>query len=89
MDQVVPESPGRIVTLQRQRREMQAPGAKFKSLVCKGRGGENASSFPFVLFFYIPQGDFPGGPVVKNLPANAGDKGLMSGLGRFHMLRSN
>ena len=25
MDQIVPESPGRLVTLQRQRREMQAP----------------------------------------------------------------
>ena len=30
--------------------------------------------------------DFPGGPVVKNLPANAGDTGSISGLGRFHML---
>ena len=29
--------------------------------------------------------DFPGGPVVKNLPTNAGDKGLIPGLGRFHM----
>ena len=26
--------------------------------------------------------DFPGGSVVKNLPANAGDVGLISGLGR-------
>ena len=26
---------------------------------------------------------FPGGSVVKNLPANAGDVGLISGLGRF------
>ena len=31
-------------------------------------------------------GDFTGGPVVKNLPANAGDMGLITGLGRFHML---
>ena len=31
--------------------------------------------------------DFPGGPVVKNLPANAGYKGLIPGLGRFHMPR--
>ena len=29
--------------------------------------------------------DFPGGPVVKNQPANAGDVGLITGLGRFHM----
>ena len=33
--------------------------------------------------------DFPGSPVVKNLPANAGDMGLIPGLGRFHMLRGN
>ena len=26
---------------------------------------------------------FPGGSVVKNLPANAGDLGLIPGLGRF------
>ena len=31
--------------------------------------------------------DFPGGPVVKNLPANAGDMGSIPGLGRFHMPR--
>ena len=31
--------------------------------------------------------DFPGGPVVKNLLANAGDTGSIPGLGRFHMLR--
>ena len=33
--------------------------------------------------------DFPGGAVVKNPPANAGDMGLSPGLGRSHMLRSN
>ena len=32
---------------------------------------------------------FPGGAVVKNLPANAGDKGLSPGPGRSHMLQSN
>ena len=32
---------------------------------------------------------FPGGTVVKNLPANAGDMGSSPGLGRFHMPRSN
>ena len=30
--------------------------------------------------------DFLGGPVVKNLPANAGDLGLISGPGGSHML---
>ena len=33
--------------------------------------------------------DFPGGAVVKNLPANAWDPGLIPGPGRSHMLRSN
>ena len=32
---------------------------------------------------------FPGGSVVENLPANAGDTGSSPGLGRSHMLRSN
>ena len=33
--------------------------------------------------------DFPGGAVVKNLPANAGDTGSSPGLGRSHMPQSN
>ena len=32
---------------------------------------------------------FPGGTVVENLPANAGDTGLSPGLGRSHMPRSD
>ena len=32
---------------------------------------------------------FPGGAVVENLPANAGDRGSCPGLGRSHMPRSN
>ena len=32
---------------------------------------------------------FPGGAVVKSLPANAGDTGLSPGPGRSHMLQSN
>ena len=34
-------------------------------------------------------GDFPGGAVVKSLPANAGDTGSIPGPGRSHMLQSN
>ena len=30
--------------------------------------------------------DFPGGSVVENRPANAGDTGLIPGLGRSHKL---
>ena len=32
--------------------------------------------------------DFPGGAVVKNPPANAGDTGSIPGLGTSHMPRS-
>ena len=33
--------------------------------------------------------DFPGDPVVKNLPASAGDMGSIPDLGRSHMLQGN
>ena len=33
--------------------------------------------------------DFPGGAVVRSLPANAGDVGSISGPGRSHMPQSN
>jgi len=33
--------------------------------------------------------DFPDGPVVKNLPASAGDMGSIPGLGRSHMPQGN
>ena len=36
-----------------------------------------------------PVGDFPGGVVIKNPPANAGDTGSSPGPGRSHMPRSN
>ena len=32
--------------------------------------------------------DFPGGPGVESLPANAGDMGSISGKGRSHMPQS-
>ena len=41
---------------------------------------------------FVPQESvpgFPGGAVVENLPANAGDTGSSPGLGRSHMPRSN
>ena len=34
----------------------------------------------------IKKEHFPGGPVVKNISANAGDMGSNLNLGRFHML---
>ena len=36
-----------------------------------------------------PMRGFPGGAVVENLPANAGDTGSSPGLGRSQMPRSN
>ena len=33
--------------------------------------------------------DFPGGSLVKNPPADAGDTDSIPGPGRFHMLQSN
>ena len=33
--------------------------------------------------------DFPGDPVVKNPPANAGDRGSIPAPGKFHMQRGN
>ena len=40
-------------------------------------------------FFKDGRGGFPGGSVVKNPPANAGDTGSSPGPGRSHMPRSN
>ena len=42
-----------------------------------------------IVIFKMDNQDFPGGPVVKNLPASAGDMGLIPGMGRFHMLQSS
>ena len=39
--------------------------------------------------FKLVRRDFPGGAVVKSLPANAGDMGSSSDLGGSHMPRSN
>ena len=46
------------------------------------------SSPSWPLYFKISTQDFPGGAVVKNPPANAGDTGSSPGPGRSHMLRS-
>ena len=49
-------------------------------------------SFPFSPSLSLPFSQswgFPGGAVVENLPANAGDTGSSPGLGRSHMPRSS
>ena len=49
----------------------------------------NISDFlPLLCNQYADRG-FPGGAVVENLPANAGDTGSSPGLGGSHMLRSS
>ena len=47
--------------------------------------------YELVLYFTLNDtlSDFPGGPVVKNLPANAGETTSIPGLGRFHMPQGN
>ena len=45
--------------------------------------------FYILLNVVIMGRDFPGGTVVKNPPASAGDSGLILGPGRSHMLQSN
>ena len=44
-----------------------------------------APTAPFKLAFL----GFPGGPVVKNLPANAGDMSSILGPGRLHVPQGN
>ena len=45
--------------------------------------------FPFLKIKSTKRQDFPGGAVVKNPPANAGDTGSSPGPGRSHMSRNN
>ena len=54
----------------------------------KCRSGYNTNTHTHKQTLKIFQ-DFPGGAVVKNPPANAGNKGSTPGLGRSHMLWSN
>ena len=52
----------------------------------QGTGQQEGRSFFEIKSFLR---EFPGGAVVKNPPANAGDTGSIPGPGRSHMLRSN
>ena len=42
-----------------------------------------------VISIKIPKTDFPGGLVVKNLPTNLGDTGLIPSPGRLYTPRDN
>ena len=53
------------------------------------KSGETALKVSSVRNSKCHKSDFPGGSVVKNLPANAGDTDPTSGLGRSHMPWNN
>ena len=57
--------------------------------VMKTEGFRDSRKVGLTLGFKEWIGGFPGGTVVENLPANAGDTGSSPGLGRSHMPRSN
>ena len=56
---------------------------------------DNGSHLNFFIFLCIERlsksniEDFPGGPLVKNPPANGEDMGLIPGPARFHMLQGD
>ena len=50
---------------------------------------KDAAKAGIVLTSRVSGCGFPGGAVVKNLPANAGDKGSSPGPGKSHMPRSH
>ena len=58
---------------------------------CEAGAGFSPRPLPAHMSLCVKQnkaeyGEFPGGPVVKNLATNAGDTGLILGLGRVHVL---
>ena len=59
----------------------------------RGEGSHLESSqnrcFSYITSVFRNLQDFPGGAVVKNPPANAGNTGLIPGPGRSHMPWSN
>ena len=56
---------------------------------CQQNGQLSSGNFCFWCHIKVPEEGFPGGAVVENLPANAGEMGSSPGLGRSHMPRSN
>ena len=65
-------------------------------MVITGRWGEDGGKnrefgmdMCTLLYLKWITGGFSGGSAVKTLPVNAGDTGLILGMGRFHMLGSN
>ena len=61
-----------------------------ESLCCTPEINTTLSSYTSItVLMKIKKEHVPGGPVVKNTPANAGDMGSNLSLGRFHVLWSN
>ena len=73
--------------------DLPRPGLEPVSPALAGRFSTTAPPGKPLLFFNTFKnwsiGGFPGGTVVKNLPANAGDMGSVPGLGRSHVPWSN
>ena len=60
------------------------------SIVMESGFTVNSTDQQFLFFLFKTHSEgFPGGAVVENLPANAGDTGSSPGLGGSHMLRSS
>ena len=75
--------------------ELTASTSRWERCFCPVQGwsgsGRNCARkcFRVSLMLRMPLMDFPGGAVVENPPANAGDMGSSPGPGRSHMPRSN
>ena len=63
--------------------------SKYKVYFFLKKAEELLQSNSVISQFKKPRLGFPGGAVVENLPANAGDTGSSPGPGRSHMPRSN
>ena len=64
------------------------PSSKVESMSCVFPT-KKWSHFFFLFKKKKQKEDLPGGPAVKNPPANVGDTGMAPGLGRSHMPQSN
>ena len=69
--------------------KLNASGPGVRETEGGSRGGWSSYRLSHCLTSRSQPGGFPGGAVVENLPANAGDMGSSPGLGRSHMPRSN
>ena len=63
--------------------------ASHKKVVKKRKKKERERNRLFISYIKTTFLDFPSAPAVKNPPANAGDTGLIRGLGRSHTPRCN